>query len=345
MAVNDYTNRIYVANEFSNTLTVIDGFTDKKLRDISVGDKPTSILIYNNLIYVVNSGEVFPHPGTPSTVSVIDGSTDKVAAGVTFNIRPANGGNIWCNNREYPTNIYLYVPTGTTCIARPTKDFEFSSWVENLDHNSTIPLNQSAISASPWNSFLSIFGKPYDASATFDVNRFGTFTANFKPVPPPVPAEYWIPLYGIIVSTIVGWSIPSIIGSIKTKMQGRRVNGFHERTRSLYTPGGLDETDIASLDTLKGDISDTYAKGKITEQQYTNLNNEVSVLYEGIYQNRIDSINELIQPDSNRKRELLNNVKKRITDAYAKGKITEQHYCLLKEKIANFSDTGNHSST
>jgi hypothetical protein len=52
------------------------------------------------------------------------------------------------------------------------------------------------------NSLCSTLGmKPNDTSATFDVNRFGSFTANFKAIPPP---EYLIPLYGIIVSTVVG---------------------------------------------------------------------------------------------------------------------------------------------
>ena len=106
-----------------------------------VGKSPGYISIISNLIYVVNRGS--------ATVSVIDGLSDKVAAGVTFNIHPANSGDIWCNNKEYPTNVYLYVAYDTKCIAKPNKDFEFIGWVENLSHNSTIPLNQSAISDSP----------------------------------------------------------------------------------------------------------------------------------------------------------------------------------------------------
>ncbi len=70
-------------------------------------------------------------------------------------------------------------------------------------------LNTTAISDSPWNSFLRLIGRgPNDPSAAFDVNEYGSFTAKFKPLPPALPAEYWIPLYGIIVSSVVGWSIP-----------------------------------------------------------------------------------------------------------------------------------------
>src|SRR6266496_5449176 len=88
------------------------------------------------MIYVVNE---FSH-----TVSVIDGFSKKVAAGITLNTHPANSGTIMCDKKEYPTNIYLYIDVGTNCKAQPNKDFEFSGWVENLNRNSTIPLGASS---------------------------------------------------------------------------------------------------------------------------------------------------------------------------------------------------------
>jgi hypothetical protein len=112
----------------------------KEISEIPVGISLTAIEAHRSIIYVLNTGD--PHR---STISVIDSSIDKVAAGIIFNIHPANSGGVWCNNKEYPTTIYLYVTNGIKCIARPNKDFEFSSWVENLNHNATIPLNQSAI--------------------------------------------------------------------------------------------------------------------------------------------------------------------------------------------------------
>ena len=131
--------------------------------------------------------------------------------------------------------------------------------------------NQSAISDSPWNS-LSIFGKPYDASATFDVNRFGTFTANFKAVPPPVPPEYWIPLYGIIVSTIVGWSIPSIIGWIRGRIKRKEtVKEYDDIINSLSSA-----TDRNSVDKIKNEVIHAYISEKLTEFQYKILNEKIS---------------------------------------------------------------------
>ncbi len=79
-----------------------------------------------------------------NSVSTIDGSTDKVVAGITFNVNPATSGHITCNNeKEFPLNLYLYVGLGTKCIAQSNKGFVFSSWVENLGHMSSQTLNVS----------------------------------------------------------------------------------------------------------------------------------------------------------------------------------------------------------
>jgi YVTN family beta-propeller protein len=70
VAVNPSTNKIYVANEFSNTVSIIDGSTDKVDATIKVGSFPYGIDVnpLNNRIYTSNRGS--------GTVSVIDGSTN-----------------------------------------------------------------------------------------------------------------------------------------------------------------------------------------------------------------------------------------------------------------------------
>jgi YVTN family beta-propeller protein len=70
LAVNPNTNKIYVSNSDSNTVTAETTDTYKFLADITVGKKPGMIAINpnTNLIYVVNS--------LGNTVSVIDGSAN-----------------------------------------------------------------------------------------------------------------------------------------------------------------------------------------------------------------------------------------------------------------------------
>ena len=70
----------------------------------------------------------------------------------------------------------------------------------------------------------SIFGfRQNDGSATFNITKYGTFTANFNVLPPPIPPQYWIPLYGIVFSTVVAWSIPSIFGWFKARTQRKHL--------------------------------------------------------------------------------------------------------------------------
>lgn len=68
IAINPATNTIYVTNEFSNDVTVIDGATHAT-RTVAVGSRPRDIAINTrtNKVYVNN--------GSDASLSVIDGST------------------------------------------------------------------------------------------------------------------------------------------------------------------------------------------------------------------------------------------------------------------------------
>jgi Txe/YoeB family toxin of Txe-Axe toxin-antitoxin module len=110
----------------------------------------------------------------------------------------------------------------------------------------------------------------------------------------------------------------------------------------LSKDGKLDQYDIELLDKLKGDITDAYARGKITDQHYNILKEEISLLYEEIYKKSIDSANNVF--DRIKKIPLLEKLKGDITDAYARGKITDQHYNLLKENISKYENNNNTNS-
>jgi YVTN family beta-propeller protein len=71
IAVNSMTNKVYVVNYGDGNVSVIDGETDKWIKDIDVGENPIRIDVNpkTNKVYVVNYGG--------GNVSVIDGETDK----------------------------------------------------------------------------------------------------------------------------------------------------------------------------------------------------------------------------------------------------------------------------
>jgi YVTN family beta-propeller protein len=288
IAVNYPADTMYVANAASDSVSVINLTTNKKIvRDVPVGVEPQDIATndYTNTTYVLNAGS--------NGISVLDAEVNKVMAGIKFNISPANAGHVTCNGMETPINQYLYVSSGTNCTANPNQGFGFTSWVENLNHNSTRTINTTSLSNSPWNSLKGIFGfKQNDTSAILDITTFGNFTANFKALPPPIPSDYVLGLFTIVASTIVGWSLPTIIGSINSKKQSNVVSRYHQRIKSniKYDDDKIDEKDIKDLDERKDDIADDYSKAKINEKHYESLKCEISILYEKIFRKMINSL-------------------------------------------------------
>lgn len=95
VAVNPISNKIYVANNGSNTVTVIDG-TNNSTATIASGSNPWALAVnpLTNKIYVANSGS--------NNVTVIDGtnnSTMTVAAGFTpyaVAVNPSDQQDLCC---------------------------------------------------------------------------------------------------------------------------------------------------------------------------------------------------------------------------------------------------------
>jgi hypothetical protein len=179
-------------------------------------------------------------------------------AGVTFDVTTARTGNIICDGLNAPINRPMYVVSGTKCIAEPNDGFEFSSWGET-NGNSTRTINASNPSTSFWTILSKSLGIGLDdPAATLTVHQFGNFTAYFKALPPPVPADYWATLFSVIATALVGsLLIPAIIGWSKSKRQTSRLRSFHNQMTLLYEDNMLDENDISRLNSLHKNISES----------------------------------------------------------------------------------------
>jgi YVTN family beta-propeller protein len=327
---------IYVANSGSDSISVINTITNTVNKVIPVGEAPVYVYVDPFL------GDVYVANRDSGGVSVINGKTNEAVAGVTFNVIPFRGGDIHCNinnkDLEAPINRFLYVSAGTKCIAKPSKGFEFSSWGETLEGNSTRTINETS-GSPPWSALLDIFNiKSNDPASSLTGNRFGNFTSHFRALPPAIPSEYLIPVYGIIISTVVGFSIPSIITWLISKKQTARLNLYHQEMTdlaSLYDDGKLDENDIDHLDRINKNIINAYSQGKINNEQHSNLKNEISVIYQEIFKKRVNSFNHSGKKDADR--EIIKKIEEDIKDAYSKGKISELHYNLLNEKVTKMT--------
>ena len=332
---------IYVANLMvnSSTISAIDMIDTKSynVTYIDVGKNPVYIDSQFDAVYVANQFS--------NSISVIDGVKKEVVAGVTFDILPFGSGDIVCDTNletfDAPQNLFFYVPSGTKCIAKPIAGFEFLSWVEYLEGNSTRTINASTPSDSPLAHFVICLGTIQAASLT--LNRFGNFTANFKALPPPVPAGYWASLFTIVATALIGsLLIPALLGWFKSRRQTSRLSYYHQGIASLYEDDKSVDKDIARLNKLNKSISDEHSQGRITKEQYENLKKDVSVRYYGIFSERLDPSMELRGADVSH--ENLDGIKKEITDAYSKDKITELHYKLLNEKISKMTKANDNGS-
>ena len=99
IAVNPNTGKVYVANEFSNTVSVIETETDKVKSTINAGDFPYGIDTnpLNNRVYVTNRGS--------NTVSVIDGSIDSKLLDISVGKSPVGIAVNPTANWIYVTNL------------------------------------------------------------------------------------------------------------------------------------------------------------------------------------------------------------------------------------------------
>jgi YVTN family beta-propeller protein len=328
-----FRNYTYVANSGNNTLSVIDPSTKTVVKNITVGQGPSFIHTFGDAIYVANS--------VSDSVSLVDSLTNEEVAGMKFDIKPIAAGQIICDGLDTPINRFLFVSSGAKCIAKPNTGFEFSSWTQNLPRNTNITINGPVPFDSPLvvafdsplvvTAFREIFSG--DPAATLTVNRFGNFTAYFNELPPAVPPAYLASLFTVVVTALVGsLFIPAFIGWVRSKLQTSRLNSFYQKMAIIYADGKLDENDTNQLNILNKNISDSYAAGKINNEQYMHLKNKVSTAYQKIFKKRIESFPVL---DTNG----INKIENEIKDAYSDGKIIELHYKLLIEQI---SDIPNH---
>jgi YVTN family beta-propeller protein len=260
---------------------------------ISTTDIDTNPITVNQ-----DTNAVYVGSARSDSLTIIDGVTKKVVAGVTLDINPSNSGRIICDTKDAPIKQYFYLFSGTTCTAIPNKGFEFSSWVENLQPNSTRTIRVSKGSDSLLTPLLIDFGIiPQDNESTINA-QFGSYTANFKALPSPIPPEYVATLFTVVATAFIGsWLTPTVIGWRNARKQGNKLDHYHNEIKKVYNDSKINRTDIQELDNLRDNITDEYTRGKINKESYDKLVDEISISYAEIITKEIDSLNSLSEID------------------------------------------------
>ena len=116
VTVNPITNKVYVTNYESGSVSVIDDSTNKVVGNITVGGFPSEVVVNSetNRVYVIHRGP----PG--SLVSILDGQSDAVidtieigfdAIGLAVN---PNTNKIYVSYSNYPSKDLIFLVDGFT---------------------------------------------------------------------------------------------------------------------------------------------------------------------------------------------------------------------------------------
>jgi hypothetical protein len=98
---------------------------------------------------------------------------------------------------------------------------------------------------------------------------------------------------------------------------------------------------IKALKGTKSLLDNTYLKKEIDKEHYDSLTNEISILYQELFNKRIAEVyNTSIIED----KKVVNQIKNEIYEAYSNEKINVKHYNLLKEKILEVENNDNASN-
>jgi YVTN family beta-propeller protein len=308
--INFRTNMIYVTNTGSSTVSVIDDNTKRVVKEIKVNNNISPELLQvqvlppasefpnvasfvdtnreTNMIYVTNTGS--------STVSVIDGDTNKLQVGLSLKISPPNSGLIKCrdsqnnnNATEYATNRYVRIDYGKklSCTSIPYSGNTFTAWSDSRQGNATI----ASLPSDPLTWIISWFGQffsPQNSPAKeFAASEYGmAISANFRAGP-----DYVAALIVPLIFTAISAIITAVIIAIKRMYQKltrkfnekhymKRYNriitdAFDERSRSK-------EEAFQSLAHIRNDIRADYYKGNIYEKDYKILMNKISKYLDGL---------------------------------------------------------------
>jgi YVTN family beta-propeller protein len=178
IAVNARTNRVYVANEGSDSVTVIDGNTNST-STIAVGPRPQFIAVNaaTNRIYVNNAGD--------SSISVIDGTTRAVthlplgsvgpllvdeARNRVFVLRAGHTDEVTlidgATNTWYSIAIFSYGP-----VAQALDGPRQRLYVANHETGDVRIVDLTSTSIYPPSTSVGVWSRPVDVAFDAEANR------------------------------------------------------------------------------------------------------------------------------------------------------------------------------
>jgi YVTN family beta-propeller protein len=304
IAVDPKTNRVYVANASSDSVSVIDPYFVDRVINITVGETPSAIAVdpETNRVYVANWGSNttsvidsstdtvvgnirvghFPSaiavdPETnilyvanwgSDTVTMIDALTNQQVVGITFNIQPPNAGHIKCidkDNQEKEIPSNTYIRIEFGAECRAEANIDYTFNLNKLIHNGFQP--SSNFKFDWWSGLQSGSNNP----TSFTVSRHGlNLTANFSEVPPPPDYQSTIIIPTMLGLIPVGWA------ALNRRKHRSYLNRYTKTIDAAYDAAySKKDESKRHLVEIRREMTDQFNKGKITESHYEMLDKKI----------------------------------------------------------------------
>jgi YVTN family beta-propeller protein len=267
IVVNPPTHKVYIANSGSNNVSIIDAKTNKGITNVTVGNSPCCMAIdpKTNIVYVANSGS--------DTISMMNGSSDKIIAGIRLKVNPVNFGTISCNGRKISDDYILYDDASQVkCTASVNDTSGHTPFIGPLlDY-----ISKGSIQFASWSEPSG--DTNYSPNINFSALQYGTLTANFKQLPPPLPDWLLTAIIPIIISAVI--ALYKIVSRRTHKINAKE---YEKKIQDIYnTLSQNREECLRRLDDKRRQITELFTKGKLSRKNYELLDNTISY-----YENRM----------------------------------------------------------
>jgi YVTN family beta-propeller protein len=338
LAIDLFRNLVYVAKADSDSVSVIDGSTNRAVANITVGHNPVAVTVNlnTNMIYVANSDS--------DSVSVIDGSTNRVVNNISVGSNPGSIGFNLNTNMIYVANSdsdSVSVIDGST--NRVVNNISVGKGPQGIavdpDTNTIYVVNFRSNTVSMINGTTNriIVGTTFNINppnsgyiycnenritnsyVKHDINtqlKCQAKANSFLGIFPPIVFDNWS-----------GDLAPDSKNDPEMKFTvshyGTLVANFKEIIPSEYLTTEIILPVILGI-ILPGITAWIFAKKR--KSYLFRYLKTIQAAYEAAHKNKEESLQRLSQ------------IRKEITELFNKGKISEDHYGMLDNKISEYYD-------
>jgi YVTN family beta-propeller protein len=284
ISMNPMTNKLYFAIRESGMVGIINGTSNVLKDFVKVGNDPMALAVDHDKIYVANSDSNTISILDGHTDRLLLGLNFYLNPSDEGNIYCDNLQSISDDSQPQWQKMslnYSLHPAGTEyqCKAEPKTQTELVNGF-GIFGNILWELHKGIIGGYTFSSWSGDIPPDLISSAVvkFNASKFGAIlTANFENTPPLFPAEYRNILVALAIPAAAGWIYKKREWFFRRKRRESlerymKIIGAVNHTYSL----NKDQDEYKSrLKNLRLEITDLYGKGALKESDYINLNNKI----------------------------------------------------------------------